>query len=44
MIINKYILDIYIYFVHEKYSATLGFMKFIKVFKIYKTNLIYLLL
>ena len=33
MIINKYILDINIYLIHGKYSATLGFMKFIKVFK-----------
>ena len=30
MIINKYILDIYIYLIHGKYSATLGFLKFIK--------------
>ena len=30
MIINKYLLDIYIYLIHGKYSATLGFLKFIK--------------
>ena len=28
MIIDKYILDVYIYLIHGKYSATLGFMKF----------------
>ena len=28
------------YIIHGKYSATLGFMKFIKVFKIYKTTFI----
>ena len=31
MIINKYVLDIYIYLIHGKYSATLGFMKFVKI-------------
>ena len=36
---NKYIY-IYIYVIHEKYSVTLGFMKFIKVYKIYKTTFI----
>ena len=30
MVINKYILDIYIYLIYGKYSPTLGFMKFIK--------------
>ena len=28
MIINKYILDIYIYLNHRKYFAALGFMKY----------------
>ena len=28
MIINEYILDICIYLIHGKYSATLGFMMF----------------
>ena len=32
MIINKYIY-IYIYIIHGKYSASLGFMEFIKVYK-----------
>ena len=33
MIINKYILYIYIYLIHGKYcSATLGFLKFITTF------------
>ena len=30
MTMNKYILDIYIYLILVKYSATLGFMKFFK--------------
>ena len=30
IIINKYILDIYIYLIHGKYFATLGFMKFLQ--------------
>ena len=40
MIINIYVLDTYIYSIHGKYSVTLGFMKFMKKFKIYKTTFI----
>ena len=32
MIINTYILDIYIYLIYGKYSATLGFLKFINIY------------